>query len=289
MLNFDYLKPASLAEALALRQAGARALFVAGGTDVIPLIKKKVISPDVLISLRGISELKGLYEASEQVVVGSGVTLRELEKSPLVGRFFPALRDAVIDMASVQIRNVATLGGNIVNASPGADSAAPLLIYAAEVAIVRADGRERRLPLDDFFLGPKRVALEEDELVRALVLPKPRPGCGSAYAKFMKRKAMDLANVGVGVSLCLDDGGVCRGARIGLATVAPTPLRARRVEEFLRGRVPDDDVLREAGLLAAGEISPIDDLRGRAWHKTEVVKSYLPRVAKIARQRALSD
>ena len=287
MPGFSYLKAATLAEAFALKQEyGDGARFVAGGTDVLPLIKRKLLAPKVLISLRGLAEFRGIRETGEEVLIGSGVTLRELEKAPLIKELFPALHDAVRDMASVQIRNVATLGGNIVNASPGADSAAPLLIHEAEVVIIRADGSRRSLPLDEFFLGPKRVGLAAGELVKGFVLGRPAPGTGSAYFKFMKRRAMDLAHVGVGVKVELDDAGLCRQVRIGLATVGPTPLRAPRTEEYLVGRLPDESVLREAADLITSEISPIDDFRGRAWHKTEVVKSLLVKAVKLAAQRA---
>ena len=287
--GFDYLKPATLAEARALRQAAAEALFVAGGTDVIPLIKKGVLAPAKLISLRGIEELKGISESGEKIEIGSGTTLRELEKSALVAELFPALHDAVVDMASVQIRNVATLAGNIVNASPGADSAAPLLVHAAQVVIAGADGGRCFMPLEEFFLGPKRVALAAGELVKSFLLPRPRPGSGSAYIKFMKRKAMDLAHVGVGVWLLADAEKRCREIRIALATVGPTPFRARRAEEFLGGRILDAETLHQAAEIAAGECSPIDDFRGRAWHKLEVVKSSLVRAAATALQRARGD
>ncbi len=287
MPGFSYLKAATLAEAFALKQEyGDGARFVAGGTDVLPLIKRKLLAPKVLISLRGLVEFKGIRESAETIFIGSGVTLREMEKSPLIKALFPALHDAVCDMASVQIRNVATLGGNIVNASPGADSAAPLLIHEAEVLLIRADGSRQSLPLAEFFLGPKRVGLAAGELVEGFVLARPAPGSGSAYFKFMKRRAMDLAHVGVGVKVELDGAGLCRQVRIGLATVGPTPLSARLAAAVLEGRIADEESLLQAAEAAAGEISPIDDFRGRAWHKTEVVKSLLVKAVKLACDRA---
>lgn len=287
MYQYEYLRPTSLAEAFTLKNgAVSDTLFVAGGTDVFLLIKKNIISPSRLISLRAVDELKGIRREGSQIVIGSGTTIGEIEKSPLVRKHLPALYDAVIDMASRQIRNVATIGGNIVNASPGADTAAPLLIYDALVTIVDHHLAERTVPLVDFFKGPKKVHLGAAEMVKNFTLRIPVLGSGSAYSKFMKRKAMDLANVGVAMKITFSEDRICHDVRIGLATVAPTPMRACKTEAFLQDRVLDEAVLREAGEIAALEIAPIDDLRGQAWHKIEVVKTYIRRTAMLAAKRA---
>jgi CO/xanthine dehydrogenase FAD-binding subunit len=286
MNHFEYRRPTTLAEAFRARELEPDSRFVAGGSDVFLLLKKEIIAPDRLISLRAIDELKGIKQADNRVFIGSGTTIRELEKSELVGEKFPALQDAAINLASPQIRNVATLGGNIVNASPGADTAAPLLVYNAAVNIVNANLSERVVPLTDFFRGPKSVHLETDEIVKGFTLEIPPVNSGSIYLKFMKRKAMDLANVGVGVMLTFADDGSCADIRIGLATVAPTPIRALKTETFLKGKVLDETTLTQAGEIAASEISPIDDLRGQAWHKIEVVKTYIKRACQKAKERA---
>ncbi len=286
MHHFTYQRPTTLAEAFNTRESEINSQFVAGGSDVFLLLKKNIITPDHLISLRAIDELKGIKQINNQVFIGSGTTIRELEKSEIIGDNFPALKDAAINLASPQIRNVATLGGNIVNASPGADTAAPLLIYNATVTIINTELSERVVPLPDFFMGPKQVHLETDEIVKGFTLEIPPPGSGSIYLKFMKRKAMDLANVGVGVMLTFAESGSCTDIRIGLATVAPTPIRALKTEAFLKGKVLDEATLTQAGEIAAGEISPIDDLRGKAWHKIEVVKTFIKRACQKAKERA---
>ncbi len=286
MEHFSYQRAFSIAEALELKQQhGDQALFLSGGTDVLLLIKKGLIHPRVLISLRGIGELRGISKVDGRVTIGSGTTLRTLEKSAVIADHFPALHDAVVNMASVQIRNVATLGGNIVNASPGADSAAPLLIYRAVVQIINRRGEERTVPLEHFFKGFKKIDLQDGELLKAFILDLPPAGAGSAYLKFMKRQAMDLAHVGVGVYLEIDKNNRCRKVRIGLATVAPTPIRSQPAEEYLQGRVVDRDSLAAAADLAVGSISPIDDFRGRAWHKTEIVKTFVRRAGMLALKR----
>ncbi|MCK5680955.1 xanthine dehydrogenase family protein subunit M [bacterium] len=286
MRHFNYLRPNSLEEAFSAKSnSPENSLFVAGGSDIFLLLKKNIITPDHLISLRSIPELKGIEKTGSRITIGSGTTIREIEKSKLILKYCFALYDAVSNMASTQIRNVATLGGNIVNASPGADTAAPLLIYAAKVIIIDPQLKERIIPLTNFFKGPKQVHLEKSELVKGFILEIPVNGSGSAYLKFMKRKAMDLANVGVGVQLFIEKD-ICQDIKIALATVAPTPIRAVKTEVFLRGKSLNEINLTQAGEIIAGEIAPIDDLRGKAWHKIEVVKAYIKRACILATERS---
>ncbi len=286
MNHFNYQRPSSLKEAFnAKSNFPENSLFVAGGSDIFLLLKKNIIAPDQLISLRSIPELKGIDKTGSRIIIGSGTTIREIEKSELIQKYCPALYDAVSNMASVQIRNVATLGGNIVNASPGADTAAPLLIYDAKVIVINSQFEERIVPLSNFFKGPKRVHLNKNELVKGFILEIPAIGSGSAYLKFMKRKAMDLANVGVAVQLLIEKD-ICQDIKIALATVAPTSIRAVKTEAFLRGKSLTEANLIQAGEIAATEISPIDDFRGKAWHKIEVVKAYIKRASILAKERS---
>lgn len=286
MHHFNYQRPATLAEAFSAKSNSPdNSLFIAGGSDIFLLIKKKILAPENLISLRAISELKGISKEKYRIIIGSGTTIREIEKSELIQKHCPALYDAVSNMASAQIRNVATLGGNIVNASPGADTAAPLLIYDAKVVVIDSQLEERIVPLTNFFKGPKQVYLNKNELVKGFILEIPPQGSGSVYLKFMKRKAMDLANVGVGVQL-FSEKDICQDIKIALATVAPTPIRAVKTEVFLRGKEINEENLVEAGEIAAKEIAPIDDLRGKAWHKIEVTKAYIKRATILAKERS---
>ena len=286
MHHFNYLRPNSLEEAFKAKESTSEnSLFVAGGSDIFLLLKKNIITPDHLVSLRAIPELKGIEKTEGRITIGSCTTIREIEKSELIQKHCPALYDAVSNMASTQIRNVATLGGNIVNASPGADTAAPLLIYDAKVIVINSQLEERIVPLTNFFRGPKQVHLDKNELVKGFILEIPAAGSGSAYLKFMKRKAMDLANVGVGVQLLIEKD-ICRDIKIALATVAPTPIRAVKTEVFLRGKSLNEVNLTQTGEIAAGEIAPIDDLRGKAWHKIEVVKAYIKRACILANERS---
>ncbi len=285
-MNFRYFKPGSVGEAIYLKKEYKNSKYVAGGTDIFVLIKKKAIKPDALISLRNLNEIKGIEENEEFVFIGAGTTLRELEQSEVVRKYFPALYDALINMASVQIRNVGTIGGNIVNASPGADTASPLLIYDAKVVIIMDDFKERELPLDEFFKGPKQVFLAEEEIVKGFLLKKPVKNSGSAYYKFMKRNAMDLANAGVAMNIKIGDDDIIEDIKVGLTTVAPTPIRATGTEEFLIYKKFSEEILEQAGNIAKKECSPIDDIRGKEWHKREIVKAYIRRVGMIAYKRA---
>ncbi|MEA3333095.1 MAG: xanthine dehydrogenase family protein subunit M [Pseudomonadota bacterium] len=290
MNNFSYQRPTTLDEAFSIKnEAPENSRFVAGGSDIFLLLKKNIIAPDQLISLRAISELKGIEKIENRITIGSGTTICEIEKSELIQKHCPALHDAVRDMASVQIRNVATLGGNIVNASPGADTAAPLLIYDAKVIVINSQPSEKIVPLSNFFKGPKQVHLEKNELVKGFILEIPAAGSGSAYLKFMKRKAMDLANVGVAVNINFSKENLCQDIKIALATVAPTPLRAVKTEAFLLGKELDQENLVKSGEIAATEIAPINDLRGKAWHKIEVAKTYIKRACLLANERSNLD
>jgi len=283
-VKFKYLKPSSIGEALTLKKVYSKGIFVSGGTDVFVLIKKGVIEPDTIISLKNIPELAGISEDKEKVIIKSGTTLRNIECSPIIRKNFPALYDALINMASVQIRNMGTIGGNICNASPAADTASPLLVYDAKIKVVNSILQEKVYDLKDFFLGVKKTKLEKDEILTEFILQKPGKKSGSAYYKFMKRKAMDIANVGVAVNLTIDND-IIENVKIALTTVAPTPIRAYKTEEFLKNKKFSDELLFEAGKIAKEECSPIDDIRGLAWHKKEIVGVYIKRVGLSAYNR----
>ncbi len=290
MFKFKYVKPTSIEEALTLKKVkGEKAVFVAGGTDIFLLIKKGVLKPETVISLRNIKELSGIVEHKTTVVIKSATTLREIEKSIVIRKNFPALYDALINMASVQIRNVGTIGGNICNASPAADTASPLLIYDTKVKTVDSYLNERSYKLKDFFTGVKKTRLKDDEIVSDIIIEKPHKNSGSAYYKFMKRKAMDLANVGVAVRLDLSENNIITDSRIALTTVAPTPIRAIKTEKFLKNKKFSEDILLEAGDIAKNECSPIDDIRGLAWHKKEIVRVYIKRVGLMCYKRLTNE
>jgi carbon-monoxide dehydrogenase medium subunit len=206
-----------------------------------------------------------------------------LETNPLVRDELSALYDGASQVGSVQIRNVATVGGNICNAAPSADTAGPLLALDA-VAVLQSPDGTRRVPLTEFFTGPSQTVRNHEEILTAFEIPIAMGRYGSAYHKHARRKAMDLPILGVAVSLKVGEG-VIQDVRIALSVAAPTPIRARKAEEFLKGQPFQEKELAEAGRIAAQEASPRDSLRGQAWYRREVIETFVPRMAIKARDR----
>ncbi|MEJ2718743.1 MAG: xanthine dehydrogenase family protein subunit M [Deltaproteobacteria bacterium] len=286
MRTFEYLKPTSLQDALELLDRhGDKARLIAGGTDLMVLWKKRIVSPDYLISLRNISELN-FIEYRGELKIGSATTHRALELAPEIRDHFPVITDAVTNLGSVQVRNSATIGGNICNAAPSADTAPPLLVLDAEVHMASATSK-RSVPIAKFFGGPSRTVLESGEIVTHFVVPQPLPSTGMAYWKHTRRRAMDLPILGVAVLLTFDDDlRTCRKARIALGVAAPTPMRAEKAESFLEGKTIDEAVLHEAGGIAAEEARPRTTIRGSEWYRREMIKVLISRTGLICRDRA---
>jgi len=311
MKKFDYLRPKSLEEALTLlNQYRERAKLIAGGTDVIVMIKQKEIAPEVLISLQEIQDLKQI-KYNGDLRIGSLVTHRMIEKSELIRKEFTALSDAVDVLGSIQIRNVGTIGGNICTAAPSADTVPPLLVLGAQVQLKSLKG-ERVLPLDQLFLGPGETAIEQGEILTEIFIPKPLPNTGSAYWKHQRRKALDLPILGVAVMLSLDRSNVtcsdlicasspistvlhalegeevvCKEVRIALGVAAPTPIRAVQAENLLRGKRLSDELLWEVAEMAAKEAQPRDTIRGEAWYRREMIRVFVKRMAMRCIERVL--
>lgn len=274
MNKFEYLVPKSLDEAVSMYDAhGDRATYLAGGTDIVVKMKAYKITPGYLISLKQVltrDEPKRDRETGELTLAAS-VTHRMIENSALIKSEYPILHDAVGNIGSVQIRNVATIGGNLVNAVPSADGAIPLIALDARVNIYGAKG-QRTLELVHFFTGPGQTVLEKGEILTEIVIPPQRPRTGSAYLKFGRRKAMELPMLGVGVLLSLaEDSDRCVRARVCLGVAAPTPFRALGAERFLVGKKIDIETLQAAGNIAAEESQVRDSIRGVAWYRREMV------------------
>ena len=289
MKRFAYLTPKSIDEAISLLEShGERARYVAGGTDVLVKIKEGKIRPKYLVSLKHIPSLDRVVqdEKSGGLRIGALVTHRMLERSALIRWHFPILHDAVSNIGSVQIRNVATIGGNLVNAVPSADGAIPLITLDARVVIHGPKG-QRETELLHFFLGPGQTILDRGEILTEIIVPSPPPGTGSAYIKFGRREAMELPLLGVGVLLSLEeDMKRCVKARIGLGVAAPTPMRAMEAERFLEGREVDEASLEEAGRIAAEESRVRDSIRGAAWYRREMVRVLVRRMGLRSLERA---
>jgi len=285
MIDYEYKRPEKLEEVFALLQEyGHRAALIAGGTDVMVKIRNTKKAPEVLISLRRLTDLSYIRKNGDYHI-GALTTHRMLEQSDLVQKELTALYEGASRIGSVQVRNVATLAGNICNAAPSADTAGPLLALDAQVTLHSPDG-ERRVPITEFFTGTYRTARKETEVVTEIKIPAHMEQFGSAYWKQSRRKAMNLPIVGIAVSLRLDNDAVS-DSRIALTVAAPTPIRAYKAEEFLSGKPMDDAVLAEAGKIAASTdcCTLRDSLRGEAWYRARIIEVYVPRMARLAAER----
>jgi len=289
MRRFEYFAPQSLAEAIALfgeKGEGGRAL--AGGTDLVPQMKEgteKIPMPSYVVSLRRLPELRGIeFSGRDGLRIGAGVTMAELAESPLVKERYRALADGAGVVGSVQTMNMATIGGNVCNAAPSADTAPALLAYEALAVIAGPDG-ERELPLAEFWRGPNATALQPGELLRELRLPAPPAHCGGVYVRRTPRKQMDIAVVGVAVLLTLEADRIQR-ARVALGAVAPTPIRAPETEAVLEGQTADEALFAKAAQAAAAEARPISDQRGSAEFRRHLVRVTTERCLQEAARRA---
>ncbi len=298
MRSYEYCKPVTVQEAIALMEASqGSGVYISGGTDVMVLIRQKKLAPGCLISLRNIGELDYL-ETEQGLRIGSAVTHNRIAKDEFIAKRYSALTDATTNIGSRQIRNVATMAGNICNAAPSADSACPLLVLDALVAITGREG-DREIPIEDLFVGPNRVALKEGEIVRGFHMPYFSGNTGSAYIKHTRRQAMDLPILGIATRLTITIGGsdvrckdalctvdsisnilkrleeeqlVCEDVRIAMGVVAPRPIRAEKAEAALRGRTVSEALFQEIAEIAASESRPRDSIRGEAWYRREMVK-----------------
>ena len=287
MIAYDYFKPKDLAETFKLLdQHGRKAELIAGGTDVMVVVKQSNRSPDALISLRDIEELRYIRK-NHGYHIGSLTTHRMIEKSTLMQNELAALNRGASQVGSVQVRNVATIGGNICNAAPSADTAAPLMIMDAVITLKSRKG-ERQVPIRDFFVGPSETVKEWDEILTEITIPEEMGTYGTAYCKHARRKAMNLPIIGVAVGLSLNTDETIGDARIALTVAAPTPIRVDEAEDFLRGKPLTDDILKEAGLIASSPecCSPRDSLRCESWYREDMVRVLIPRVAKEAAMNA---
>jgi carbon-monoxide dehydrogenase medium subunit len=280
--SFEFFEPTTLAEASRLF-AEEHTQLLAGGTDLVIGMKALTETPESVISLQKIPGLAGITtEADNSISIGAMTKVREVELSGDIQQHHTALAEGAAEIGSIQIRNLATIGGNIAHASPAADTVAGLLVADAQVDIASADS-ERSVPIDELFTGPGQTVLTPGEIITRFRLSSS--ASGSHYIKHKIREVMDLAFIGVAAALNLDNGTIT-DARIGLAAVAPTPIRATEAENLLNGNVPTAELLEQAGEAAAATASPISDLRCSAEHRREMVDVLTRRAIQHALERA---
>jgi len=279
--DFIYFEPATLEEAVGcFQEHGSNAWKLAGGTDLLVRMKRGEIRPAALVNLKRIKALEGITWEKDHVRFGALTTVSGLLKDKGVQMRFPALYQAAAVMASPQVRELATLGGNICNASPAADLLPPLSALDAKVEIACAGG-SRQESLLNILAGPRLTTLSAEEVLAAVILPQPGPGARSVYLKHGVRRAHEIAIVGVAVCLVLGETGRVKDARIALGAVGPTVFRAGGAEEFLLGQPATDTILEQAGELAMQAAQPVDDIRASAWYRREMVRVLTVRALKL--------
>lgn len=275
--DFEFFSPDNVDEAVTLltKYAG-EAKVLAGGTDLIPMMKRKALLPKYVINIKNIPNLRHVKYEDGKLGVGSLTTIREVEVSPIVKENFPMLHQAARSLGSLRIRNLATIGGNICRASPAADMITPLLALDTKLKIFGPDG-ERTMMLENFLLGPGKTALKVSEILTEIQVSRI-PG-KQIFLK-LQRVACDLAKINMGVVIDVK-GSLCKMVRIAVGAVAPTVIRAKETEEFLIGKMLSDEVLEEAGEIIQREINPITDVRSTSGYRREMAKVLLKKAIKM--------
>jgi carbon-monoxide dehydrogenase medium subunit len=284
--RFELALPGSVEECLELLgRHGQDAAPVAGGTDLLPQMKNGLRRPACVVDLSGVPRLRLLSSGNGTGLrIGATVTARTLEQGPAAGGRYRAIAESAALVGSLQVRNLATVGGNLCNAAPSADMAPPLLALDA-VAVIAGPAGERRTPLSDFFTGVRKTVLAPGELLVELAVPDPGAGSGGHYLRHTPRRELDIAVVGVASQLTLA-GGVCARARVALAAVAPTPVRATAAERHLEGKPVTPEAIERAAALAVDAARPISDQRGSADFRRHLVRVLTRRTLTTALARA---
>jgi carbon-monoxide dehydrogenase medium subunit len=282
---FEYLRPKTIPEAIALlEQHGDEAKIMSGGQSLIPMMKLRLARPGFLIDINRIPNLNYVKEDEGFLKIGALAREADLDKSALIKTKYPILRDTVAVIADPQVRNLATLAGNLAHGDPANDHPATMLALGASIVATGPNG-ERIVPVSEFFLSLFSTLLEPNEVLTEVRIPIPPAGSGGAYLK-VERKVSDFATAAVAAQLTLDSFGSVTYAGIGVTNVGPKPLKAKRAEEFLIGKKPDDVTFRQAAQLASDDSEPSADLRGPAEYKRGLVKELTRRALALAAQRA---
>jgi len=285
--KFDYHEPVTLDEACQIMaELGEDARPLAGGTDLIVNMKKKVLSPKHLVSLGRIGDLRNIDSANGVLKIGASVSVAQISESDEIKDSFSALHEGALNLGSPLIRNLATIAGNIVSARPAADLPPPLMVHGAKVVLKSTSG-ERAVALENFFKGPGQTVIAANEILKEVVVLKPEPHSGGAYIKLGIRKALEISLVNVAAFVCLDSAdGPIKSARIVIGSVAPTPLISPAAEKVLVGEIPSEALFVRAGEAAALDSRPIDDFRASAQYKRAMVEVLTKRALNMAMSKS---
>lgn len=287
MNDFEYVAPKTLHEALQLLdQYRDQYKIIAGGQSLLIMMRQGLIQPEVLIDIKGLSELDYIKSDDRKGLrIGALTTHRTIEKSPVIKKSFGVIAEMEGRLASIQTRNWGSIGGNLCHGDPAGDLAPVLIALNATLTVAGSKGERNRL-VEDFFLDYFETALEHGELLREIQVPAIPPNTGVAYTKFNVIET-EMATVGVAVSITLaSKEGNCKDVRIVLGNAAPKPVRAKQAEELLRGKKITDPLLQEAGEIASTEGDPISDIHASAEYRQELIKALIKRVGKEALSRA---
>ncbi len=289
MHYFDYYAPKGLDEAIDIfAEYGERASALAGGTDLVLFMESGRLKPELVVEIPSCPPFVGLEMVDSQIRIGSRTTMRELETSPTVCLQISVLAEAASVVGSLQIRNMATIGGNICTASPAGDTLPALLVLDASVGLASKRGK-RVVPIREFFVGPGKTVRQPDELLTEVFVPVPKSRIGSSFYKLAIRRYLDIAIVNAAALIAVNEYGIIIDAKIALGSVAPTPIRAYEAEERLIGNTLNDFVLDEAAILAQKASSPITDQRGTAEYRRIMVYRLTRRVVTEAYRKAIAQ
>lgn len=282
----EYKAPGSIDEAVTLlAQASGSARILAGGTDLLVQIRAGFAKPSLVVDVKNIPELQTISLDDDGVRIGAAVSGAELGENDAVKAAWPGLVEATELIGSTQIQGRASLGGNLCNASPAADTV-PALVAASAICLIAGPDGQREAPVEQIVTGPGQTSLKNGEFVVQFQLPKKLPRSADAYLRFIPRTEMDIAVVGAGVNLTLDEKGICHQARVALGAVAPTVLLVEAGAKALIGSTLDDAALDKLRAAASAACNPIDDKRGTVEFRVDVAGVLAKRAALIAQQRA---
>ena len=282
--SFEYFRPKAMGEAFALlEQHGEEAKILSGGQSLIPMMKLRLARPAYIIDINEIPGLRYVKEEDGYLKIGGLTHEADLEASALIQSKYPIILDTASLIADPQVRNMATVGGNLAHGDPANDHPATMLALNAQVIATGSHG-QRAIPVKDFFLSLFTTALQHGEILTEIRIPIPPARSGGAYFK-LERKVGDFATVGVAAQVSLDSNQACERAGIGLTNVGSTPIKAKKAEEFLRGKTLDEFHIKQAARLAVEDARPSPDLRGPAEYKAAMVKELTRRALTRARER----
>lgn len=286
MINdFQYLKPASLKEALAMYAEHDDCKVICGGQSLLIVLRQGMLAPEYLVDIKHVNELKYIkFDEKDGLRIGATTTHREVEKSDIIAKKYPALVAMEQKLASIQTRNWGTIGGNLAHADPAGDLAPVLIALKAEIKFGNVDG-EKTVPLDEFFVDYFETQMGHGDLVLEAHVPAPEPKSGCAYQKFNLLDS-EMGIVAAAASVVLNADGTCKEARIVLGNAGPTPLRVTKAEDLLKGKKLDDKLFAEAGQIASEEAQPVADIHASEEHRRHVLGVLTKRMLKKAFEQA---